>query len=386
MPGTGGAGLLNRGVAVFMFIEVDQVSKRFARRAGDTGAQTHAALAGVSVAVEQGKMLALVGPSGSGKTTLLRCIAGLETPDAGTLRIGDRVVFSATQNVPTEQRNIGLIFQSYALWPNMTVRRNVAYPLRRRRVADQECETRVMRYLDMVGCAHLAERYPHELSGGQQQRIALARALVYEPAVVLFDEPLSNLDSMLREHLRAQIREIQRSVGFTGVYVTHDQGEAFYVGDEVVILRDGHIVQAGTPDDIYRQPNSAEVAAFVGAANSVTGQISADGTRFESDDLGRFTLAQPRSDLAGLSNVVLMTRPETVGIAPLSAGASDQAPATVTERVPTGASDEYALRLKSGKLWRARVDMRTTRVAVGAQVAIVLHNDAVFLYPGPLVS
>ena len=211
-----------------MYIEIAGVSKRFSRRGGTVDTPV-AALQSIGIGVEAGRMLALVGHSGSGKTTLLRCIAGLETPDEGTIRLGDRTVFSSQDgtNVPTEKRNLGLIFQSYALWPNMTAERNVAYPLRRRKVAEGEIRERVGRYLELVGCGQLGDRYPHELSGGQQQRIALARALVYEPEVVLFDEPLSNLDTSLREHLRAQIREIQRRVGFTGVYVTHDQGEAF---------------------------------------------------------------------------------------------------------------------------------------------------------------
>ena len=367
-----------------MFIQVDSVVKKFARRSGDTGQATHAALGGVSVAVEQGRMLALVGPSGSGKTTLLRCIAGLERPDAGSIRIGARQVFAADAGieVPTEQRNLGLIFQSYALWPNMTVERNVAYPLKRRKVPEAECKARVLRYLDLVGCAHLAARFPHELSGGQQQRIALARALVYEPEVVLFDEPLSNLDPMLREHLRAQIREIQRTVGFTGVYVTHDQGEAFYVGDEVVILSEGRIAQAGSPDDIYRHPVSPHIAAFVGASNRVDGRLSDDGRQCIAAGLGTVTLAAP---VAGAREVVLMARPEVVQLSPLSDGSASAASAataaTVIERVPSGGMDEYAVRLASGAVWRARVDMRSPRIAVGARVAVTPRADALFIYP-----
>ncbi len=367
-----------------MSIEVQAVSKRFERRANDTG-PVPAALDAVSISVASGKMLALVGPSGSGKTTLLRCIAGLETPDEGSIRIGDREVFSSagSVNVPTEQRNIGLIFQSYALWPNMTVQRNVAYPLRRRKMSEDECASRVKRYLEMVDCGHLAQRYPHELSGGQQQRIALARALVYEPAIVLFDEPLSNLDPTLREHLRGQIRDIQRSVGFTGVYVTHDQTEAFYVGDHVAILRDGRVVQAGSPDDIYGRPNSAAVAAFVGASNSIAGQLAGDGRSLESPGLGRIELARPCTELAarGTRDVVLMTRPEAVGLASAGAAAPGQALATVVERVPFGGCDEYVLKLANGQLWRARVDLRAERVPVGSQVALALEPGSVLVYP-----
>ena len=365
-----------------MFIQVENVARIFARRPGDPGNKQNAALGGVSVAVAKGKMLALVGPSGSGKTTLLRCIAGLEQPDSGVIRIGERVVYASGEgiNVPTEQRNLGLIFQSYALWPNMTVQRNVAYPLRRRKVADAECNARVARYLDLVGCGHLAQRYPHELSGGQQQRIALARALVYEPAVVLFDEPLSNLDPMLREHLRAQIRDIQRSVGFTGVYVTHDQNEAFYVGDEVVILSEGNIAQAGSPDEIYRRPVSSKVAAFVGASNSVEGQLADGGQTFTSAQLGSLKLDPPALDLyqSGVREVVLLTRPESTTLRAVSAG--PQA-ARIIERVPSGGMDEYAVSLPGGGVWRARVDMRTPRLEVGTSVVVEPFADAVLLYP-----
>ena len=363
-----------------MFIEINEVSKQFPHRGGAATERPVAALQSVSVGVEKGKMLALVGPSGSGKTTLLRCIAGLETPDKGEIRIDNQAVFStrAGANTPTEKRNLGLIFQSYALWPNMTAERNVAYPLRRRRVPDAECKTRVAHYLGLVGCGHLAERYPHELSGGQQQRIALARALVYEPAVVLFDEPLSNLDTSLREHLRAQIREIQRRVGFTGVYVTHDQGEAFYVGDRVAILGEGQMVQFGTPDEIYRQPNRASVADFVGASNRIEGRLGAVGATFECEALGSVALATLPAGAAVGSAAVLMMRPESLGLRTPDAGGPM---ATVLDRVLVGACDEYTLELRGGTRWRARTDLRLTRYAPGDAVALVIAPDGVLVYP-----
>ena len=332
-------------------------------------------------------MLSLVGPSGSGKTTLLRCIAGLETPDAGTIRIGEHEMFSSQRaiNMPTEKRNLGLIFQSYALWPNMTAERNVAYPLRRRRVSDAECKSRVARHLELVGCAHLADRYPHELSGGQQQRIALARALVYEPAVVLFDEPLSNLDTALREHLRAQIRAIQRSVGFTGVYVTHDQGEAFYVGDRVAILSAGNLVQSGAPDDIYRHPNDESVAAFVGASNRIEGKLRRGV--FECPALGAIRLNAPVAGGNEGDAAVLMTRPESVVLqAPQAPQAPHQAPqthlptATVIDRVLVGASDEYTLELPGGAHWRARHDLRLRRFNPGDTVVLAIDPDGILVY------
>ena len=361
-----------------MYIEIAGVSKRFSRRGGSERGTPVAALQSIGVGVEAGKMLALVGHSGSGKTTLLRCIAGLETPDEGTIRLGNLTVFSSGNgvNVPTEKRNLGLIFQSYALWPNMTAERNVAYPLRRRKIADAEIRERVGRYLELVGCGHLGDRYPHELSGGQQQRIALARALVYEPEVVLFDEPLSNLDTSLREHLRAQIREIQRRVGFTGVYVTHDQGEAFYVGDRVAILGEGRMVQFGTPDEIYRRPNRTSVAAFVGASNRIEGHFARSGAAFQSDALGTLALAEPVTAGDG-ARAILMTRPESVGLQT----ADGQCPtATVIDRVLVGASDEYTLELKGGTRWRARTDMKGPRYAPGESVGITIDPDGLLAY------
>ena len=360
-----------------MFIEIAGVSKNFLRRGGAASDTPVAALRSISVGVEAGRMLALVGPSGSGKTTLLRCIAGLETPDGGTIRIGEREMFSSQRaiDVPTERRNLGLIFQSYALWPNMTAERNVAYPLRRRGVSDAECKSRVARHLELVGCAHLADRYPHELSGGQQQRIALARALVYEPAVVLFDEPLSNLDTSLREHLRTQIRAIQRRVGFTGVYVTHDQGEAFYVGDRVAILSAGSLVQFGTPDEIYRQPNGESVAAFVGASNRVEGKLGQG--LFDCHALGTIRLSAPVAGGGEGDAAVLMTRPESVT---LQAPDAHLPTAKVIDRVLVGASDEYTLELPGGVHWRARNDLRLQRFSPGDTVGLAIAPDGVLVY------
>lgn len=365
-----------------MFIEVEKVSKRFSRQGAQGRGEEVAALKAISLGVDAGRMLALVGPSGSGKTTLLRCIAGLETPDQGVIRIGGQAVFDSGRNhvTPTERRNVGLIFQSYALWPHMTVERNVAYPLNRRKVAAAEGKARVARYLDLVGCGHLADRFPHELSGGQQQRIALARALVYEPAVVLFDEPLSNLDPSLREHLRAQIREIQRSVGFTGVYVTHDQGEAFYVGDQVAILGEGDLIQFGTPDDIYRRPASPGVARFVGATNRIVGRLGDDARVFESGDIGRIALGAG-CIVSGIpaDRAVLMTRPESVRLA-LADGRP--AEAVVIDRVLVGALAEYVIELRSGVRWRARIDAHADPFAAGQTVALDLAPEAILVFAG----
>jgi ABC-type Fe3+/spermidine/putrescine transport system ATPase subunit len=364
-----------------MFIAFDHVSKRF-QRAARRDASSVVAINGISLGVAQGEMLALVGPSGSGKTTLLRCLAGLEMPDEGVIRIGGRDVYSskARTNIPTERRDVGLIFQGYALWPHLTVARNVAYPLERRKVPAAELDARVKKYLDLVDCGHLGRRYPHELSGGQQQRIALARALVYEPAVVLFDEPLSNLDSTLRDHLRAQIRELQRNIGFTGVYVTHDQSEAFYIGDRVALLSEGALEQFGAPDEIYLRPNSPRVARFVGMTNAAEGELGEGGATFVSPHLGRVELSQAASFGGAGTACLLMLRPESVRLGPASSGGPR---AKVVDRVLIGASEEYSLELPTGARWRARLDIQSIKFEAGDGVGLNFAPDDLLLFQTP---
>lgn len=225
------------------------------------------AVRGVSLEVRSGQMVSLVGPSGCGKTTTLRVIAGLERADAGTVSAGSRTLSDGSRTVPPESRNMGMVFQSYALWPHMTVRANIAYGLIRRKWARDEIASKVNAVLSMVGMAELADRYPSQLSGGQQQRVALARSVANEPGILLFDEPLSNLDAVLREQMRFEIRSLQRRLGITGVYVTHSQDEALVLSDAVAVMRDGQIVQFGPPQEIYDVPRTAFVATFIGLAN-----------------------------------------------------------------------------------------------------------------------
>ena len=245
------------------FLEIDHLSKYYGRK------NQVAALDGVSLKVEEGEMLVLLGPSGCGKTTLLRTIAGLDEPSVGRIKIGGRVVVDAEAGVavPSHQRNLGFVFQNYALWPHMTVLDNVAYPLKARGTKTSEAHQRATAVLELVGCANLIDRLPGQLSGGQQQRIALARSLAASPQMVLFDEPLSNVDAQLRRVLRAEIRRLHQELGFTGVYVTHDQQEGLELGDRVAVMRAGKVEQVGTPQDIHDRPASAYVAAFLGVAN-----------------------------------------------------------------------------------------------------------------------
>src|ERR1043165_3395397 len=227
-----------------------------------------AAVRGVSFAVAPGEQLTLLGPSGCGKTTTLRAIAGLEQPSAGEIRIGGAPVSS-----PAEKRGLSMVFQSYAIWPHMTVFDNVAYGLRVRGESRAQIAVKVERALDMVQMRAFAERGASQLAGGQQQRVALARAFVFQPAVLLFDEPLSNLDAKLRADMRIELRELQHRLGITSVYVTHDLEEALAMSDHIVVMRDRLIAQVGTPHEIYNRPRNAFVADFIGSANLVRGRL-----------------------------------------------------------------------------------------------------------------
>jgi iron(III) transport system ATP-binding protein len=232
-------------------------------------------LKGVSVTVPAGKVVALLGPSGSGKTTLLRAVAGLETPYRGSIRIGDHVLYDAATRteMPAEARGLGLVLRSYALWPHRTVFENVAYGLKLRRAGKAAVKARVEKALSQIGLAHLAELYPHQLSGGQQQRIALARALVYEPPVILLDEPLSNLDAKLREEARAWLRVLIVSLNLSALLVTHDQIEAMAIADRITLLNAGRIEQQGSPIELYTEPATLFSAQFMGNNNRLEGTL-----------------------------------------------------------------------------------------------------------------
>ena len=235
-------------------IRIRSLSKRFRSTTGDV-----LALNNVDLDVERSQMLVLLGPSGCGKTTLLRCIGGLETPTAGDVWLAGKLFTSVKNgiNQPPEKRNLGMMFQSFGLWPHMTVSENVAYPLQNRRgLGHNEIATRVASMLETMGVGHLGERYPGQISGGQQQRVALARAMVASPTALLFDEPLSNVDAQVRKRLREEIRQMKIEHGFAGVYVTHDQEEAMALADLLAVMQDGEIRQLGTPWEIYRRPKS----------------------------------------------------------------------------------------------------------------------------------
>lgn len=250
-------------------VRIEHVFKRF----GDV-----TAVSDFDLTVKDGEFVSLLGPSGCGKTTSLRMIAGFERATEGEIYIGDHCVSSHIKNtfVPPEKRDIGMVFQSYAVWPHMTVTENVAYPLKIQKVPKEERAARVAEMLKLVYLDEYGSRYPHQLSGGQQQRVALARALVMRPGLLLLDEPLSNLDAKLRESMRFEISSIQKELGITVIYVTHDQSEAMTMSDRVVVMSRGVIQQIGTPYEIYRNPANKMVADFIGLVNFVEGEVQGD--------------------------------------------------------------------------------------------------------------
>ncbi len=250
-------------------VRIEHVFKRF----GDV-----TAVSDFDLTIKDGEFVSLLGPSGCGKTTSLRMIAGFERATEGEIYIGDHCVSSHIKNtfVPPEKRDIGMVFQSYAVWPHMTVTENVAYPLKIQKVPKEERAARVAEMLKLVHLDEYGSRYPHQLSGGQQQRVALARALVMRPGLLLLDEPLSNLDAKLRESMRFEISSIQKELGITVIYVTHDQSEAMTMSDRVVVMSRGVIQQIGTPYEIYRNPANKMVADFIGLVNFVEGEVQGD--------------------------------------------------------------------------------------------------------------
>ena len=240
-----------------------------------SGASANPILKGVSMHLRRGEVVALLGPSGSGKTTLLRAVAGLESPKSGAIDIGERRVFDGAKGLelPAEERSLGLVFQSYALWPHKTVFDNVAYGLKLRKMGTREIEAKVREVLEQLGLGQLGQRFPHQLSGGQQQRVAIARALVYNPPVILLDEPLSNLDAKLREEARAFLRELIVRLGLSALMVTHDQAEAMAISDRILLLNNGKIEQQGTPQSMYESPDTLFTAEFMGSNNRLPARV-----------------------------------------------------------------------------------------------------------------
>jgi len=297
------------------------------------------AVDGANFSLSNGEMLAVLGPSGCGKTTTLRMVAGFITPTAGTIRLKGRDITALAPN----RRDMGMVFQNYALFPHMTVFDNVAFGLRARRLAKEEIAPRVNEYLDLVGLAKLGHRYPKELSGGQQQRVALARVLALRPQLLLFDEPLSNLDAKLRVQMRSEIRRLQRESGISAMFVTHDQEEAMVIADKIVVMNHGKVEQIGPPSEIYDHPKTRFVADFIGTTNLLPGRV-VDGI-FRT----RSGLILPSEDPNGFSSsddLVLLIRPEKVSI--VKPGGPDALSARILRTVNLGSIFETEAALSSG--------------------------------------
>ena len=288
-----------------------------------------AAVRDLTLEIRHGELLSLLGPSGCGKTTTLRLIAGFLAPEAGEIWLGDRRLSAAGEAVPPERRGMSMLFQSYAVWPHKTVAENVIYGLKFRDVARAEWPRRLREALTLVRLEGFADRYPGELSGGQQQRVALARALVVEPAILLLDEPLSNLDAHLREEMRFEIRRVHEALKITTVYVTHDQAEAMVTSDRIAVMNAGSVEQVGTPAEIYERPATAFVAGFIGRTNLLRGRVAADG-RVACDGGLELIAAVGPEDRAGTA-VSVSIRPHKIALAPAASGAAPGAP---VERAP----------------------------------------------------
>ena len=344
-------------------IEFDRVTKRY----GDV-----VAVDDVSFTIAAGTLVTLLGPSGCGKTTILRLVAGLELPTAGTIRIGGRDVSRLAAN----ERDVSMVFQSYALFPHMTVVENVRYGLDVARVPRAEAARRALDALATVGLPGLEARLPSELSGGQQQRVAVARALVLEPSVLLFDEPLSNLDARLRRQMREEIRELQQRLALTVVYVTHDQAEAMAVSDRIVVMNRGSIAQEGAPRELYEAPRDAFVAGFMGDANRVRGTLVRRDATLADVTVGGVTLAVPHRGLPD-GDVELSIRPEAIAFV-----SADAAPlvATVRKASYLGGLVEYTLDTPIGALFAISTAVAAPLPA-GARVGVVLADHGVVAIP-----
>ena len=325
-----------------MEIRIHGVSKNYF-----SGGKTIKALDNVDLTIPANQIFTLLGPSGCGKTTLLRCIVGLEAPDAGEIRIGGDVVWSKQKNinVPTEKRGLGMVFQTYAIWPHMNVFDNVAYPLQIRNVAREVIRERVARTLSFVHLEGMEQRPATKLSGGQQQRVALARALVAEPKVILFDEPLSNLDAKLREETRKELRSFLGTLKITAVYVTHDRVEALALSDTIAVMREGRIIEVGDPKKIYFDANHRFVADFIGRANLIPATVRAHEGEHTIVDCALGTIACARRDIPAGSAATLCIRPEFIRLARGAAGGRNVVNGRVESLIFIGEAYETEIRV-----------------------------------------
>ena len=323
----------------------------------------------ISLRIDHGKLVCLLGPSGCGKTTTLRLIAGFVEPSEGEIRVGDRLVSSPAQTVPPERRKMSMIFQSYALWPHMTVAENIVYGLKLRKTDRDTQKKKLDAILATTKLAPLAERYPGELSGGQQQRVALARALIVEPETLLLDEPLSNLDANLREEMRFEVRRLHDAYRYTTVYVTHDQSEAMTTADVICVMNGGKIEQSGSPEEIYERPRSEFVARFIGSSNVIRAKSMGDG---RADLAGSVLRCNGTVPAAG-KPVSISIRPHDIKLS-IAAQGENVVPATVVRQVFLGASRDYMVEVKDGTQLRV-VTGASENIPNGTAVSLQMPPD-----------
>ncbi|HEX6512734.1 MAG TPA: ABC transporter ATP-binding protein [Chloroflexota bacterium] len=341
----------------------------------------------VNFTVQPGEVFTLLGPSGCGKSTTLRLVAGLEHPDDGRLQLRGKTIASATERLflPPEKRNMGMVFQSYAIWPHMTVFENVAFPLQLRHWPKQKARDAVSDVLELVGLGGLEKRPATMLSGGQQQRVALARALVYNPDILLLDEPLSNLDAKLREHMRVELRSLQRRLGIAVLFVTHDQAEAMALSDRIAVMNAGHIEQVGSPAEVYEQPATGFVRDFLGHAITLECTVRRDGADVwlepAGDEQASLKLAGGMLDgYAAETKVVLSCRPEDVQLLPAGSAEANALRALVEEVLYLGERVEYRVHAAADKSFLVS-SSRRGRFDLGAELDLVIDTSGAILWP-----
>lgn len=358
-----------------MYLRLENLSKIFTSRDGSREVR---AVDGVNLSIEQGDFVTLLGPSGCGKTTTLRLIAGFEFPSAGRIVLDGRDI----ADEPPNRRDMAMVFQSYAIFPHLSVFENIAYGLKIKKIGGAELRKQVGQALDMTELTGLENRQPNQLSGGQQQRVALARCLVMQPKVLLFDEPLSNLDAKLRVQMRSEIRRIQQELGITSVYVTHDQDEAMVLSDKIVVMSDGRIQQVGSAVEIYRRPANRFVADFIGQANflpvSVRGR-EAKGWRVGLAGIELVVDGAPEANFAAGSQALLLVRPESMRLRPDGEG---RLTGRVERTAYLGSLAEYDLELVGQRVAAVRYDPGESDLyPVGARVGVELIEENLYLIP-----
>ena len=363
-----------------MFLELENISKHFPSRDG-TGEVR--AVDNVQINIEQGQFVTLLGPSGCGKTTTLRLIAGFEFPTHGRIVLDGEEI----NELPPNRRDMAMVFQSYAIFPHLNVYENISYGLKVKKLSTQEIRRKVGQVMELTELTGLENRAPNQLSGGQQQRVALARALVMEPKVLLFDEPLSNLDAKLRVQMRTEIRRIQQELGITSVYVTHDQDEAMVLSDQIVVMHKGRVQQIGTALEIYRRPHNRFVADFIGRANFLPAQVkgkSSDGWHIDLFDRSFDVPGEPAASVSAGGEAVLMVRPESIrlhGNGAVPSGPTWQG--TVERTSYLGSLMEYDLNVHGERVLAVRHDpAEADLLPIGATVTVqILRENAYLLAP-----